>query len=200
MIFAALEPPSLQDNREQRVVAGFPSLKDNREHRAQVKMMEDEHGNFHLRNLSMHRANNEEDALNLLFVGDTNRAISETAMNQASSRSHCLFTVFIEGKIAGSDRVLRSKLHMVDLAGSERVHKTKSDGQTLREAQYINTSLFYLEMVIVALNEKTKKGREHIPSLSAARRSSFLESRRGRGRDAAIPRRRVAAPPRPRRG
>ena len=58
--------------------------------------------------------------------------------------------------------VLRSKLHMVDLAGSERTHKTKSDGQTLREAQYINSSLFFLEMVIVALNEKSK-GRQHIP-------------------------------------
>ena len=53
-----------------------------------VRMMEDEHGNFHLRNLSMHRATSEEEALNLLFLGDTNRAISETAMNQASSRSH----------------------------------------------------------------------------------------------------------------
>ncbi len=42
----------------------------------------------------MHRATSEEEALNLLFLGDTNRAISETAMNQASSRSHCLFTVF----------------------------------------------------------------------------------------------------------
>ena len=42
-------------------------------------------GNFHLRNLSMHRATSEEEALNLLFLGDTNRAISETAMNQASS-------------------------------------------------------------------------------------------------------------------
>ena len=36
----------------------------------------------------MHRATSEEEALNLLFLGDTNRAISETAMNQASSRSH----------------------------------------------------------------------------------------------------------------
>ena len=123
-----------------------------------VKMMEDERGNFHLKNLSSHVANTEEEALNLLFLGDTNRAISETAMNQASSRSHCIFTVFIEAR--KGDRVVRSKLNMVDLAGSERVHKTKSDGQTLREAQYINTSLFYLEMVIVALSEKA---RTHIP-------------------------------------
>ena len=33
-----------------------------------VTMLEDEDGNCHLRNLSMHRANSEEEALNLLFV------------------------------------------------------------------------------------------------------------------------------------
>lgn len=41
----------------------------------------------------MYLAANEEEALNYLFLGDTNRAISETAMNKASSRSHCIFTV-----------------------------------------------------------------------------------------------------------
>jgi len=142
-----------------------------------VKMMEDEHGNFHLRNLSMHRATSEEEALNLLFLGDTNRAISETAMNQASSRSHCLFTVFLEARgVGGSDKVRRSKLHLVDLAGSERVHKTKSDGITLNEAKYINTSLFYLEMVIVALNEKNKKARDHIPYRNSMMTSVLRDS------------------------
>ena len=41
--------------------------------------MEDENQNIHLRNLSTHRANNEEDALNLLFLGDTNRMIAEAS-------------------------------------------------------------------------------------------------------------------------
>ena len=41
-------------------------------------------GNFHLKNLSMHEANNEEEALELLFIGDTNRAIAETPMNMVS--------------------------------------------------------------------------------------------------------------------
>ena len=31
-------------------------------------MLEDEDGNCHLKNLSMHRANTEEEALNLLFI------------------------------------------------------------------------------------------------------------------------------------
>ena len=125
----------------------------------------------------MHRATSEEEALNLLFLGDTNRAISETAMNQASSRSHCLFTVFLECRGAGgSDKVRRSKLHLVDLAGSERVHKTKSDGITLNEAKYINTSLFYLEMVIVALNERNENARDHIPYRNSMMTSVLRDS------------------------
>jgi kinesin family protein 6/9 len=117
-------------------------------------MLEDEHGNFHLKNLSMHPATSEEEALNLLFMGDTNRAIAETPMNQASSRSHCIFTLSLEVRSPGSELVRRSKLHLVDLAGSERVAKTNSSGTILKEAICINGSLFFLEMVIVALHEK----------------------------------------------
>lgn len=37
--------------------------------------MEDDDQRVHFRNLSVHRANTEEEALNLLFLGDTNRTI-----------------------------------------------------------------------------------------------------------------------------
>ena len=119
-----------------------------------VSLQEDHDGKIHVRNLSAQLARNEEEALNLLFVGDTNRMISETPMNMASSRSHCIFTVAIEARKEGSDVVRRSKLHLVDLAGSERVKKTGIEGTVLREARYINLSLHYLEQVIIALQEK----------------------------------------------
>lgn len=124
-----------------------------------VTMQEDEDGNVHMRNLSATMANTEEEALNLLFIGDTNRMIAETPMNLASSRSHCIFTVTIESRGVGSDVIRRSKFNLVDLAGSERVYKTQAGGQLLTEAKYINLSLHYLEQVIVALSEK----RSHIP-------------------------------------
>ena len=55
------------------------------------------------------------------------------------------------------DAIRRSKLHMVDLAGSERAHTgTNADGKLLLEAKHINTSLHYLELVIMALHEKEK--------------------------------------------
>lgn len=55
-----------------------------------VTMLEDEHGNFHLKNLSMNPADSEEAALELLFSGETNRAIAETPMNLVSDNENCL--------------------------------------------------------------------------------------------------------------
>ena len=68
-------------------------------------------------------------------------------MNQASTRSHCIFTVHLCRREPGSATVRRSKLHLVDLAGSDRVSKTGLNGQLLTEAKYINLSLHYLEQV-----------------------------------------------------
>ncbi|XP_077587779.1 kinesin-like protein KIF6 [Stigmatopora nigra] len=125
-----------------------------------VMIMEDSEQNIHLRNLSLQPSANEEEALNLLFLGDTNRMIAETPSNHASTRSHCIFTVHLCRRQAGSATWVRSKLHLVDLAGSDRVGKSGLDGHLLTEAKYINLSLHYLEQVIIALSERN---RSHIP-------------------------------------
>uniref|UniRef100_A0A8B9FYY4 Kinesin-like protein n=1 Tax=Amazona collaria TaxID=241587 RepID=A0A8B9FYY4_9PSIT len=138
-----------------------------------VTVMEDPDQNIHLKNLSLQQATNEEEALNLLFLGDTNRMIAETPMNQASSRSHCIFTIHISSKEPGSTTIRRSKLHLVDLAGSERVAKTGVGGQLLTEAKYINLSLHYLEQVIIALAEKN---RSHIPYRNSMMTSVLRDS------------------------
>ncbi|XP_067420873.1 kinesin-like protein KIF6 isoform X2 [Emydura macquarii macquarii] len=138
-----------------------------------VTIMEDPDQNIHLKNLSLQQATNEGDALNLLFLGDTNRMIAETPMNQASTRSHCIFTIHISSKEPGSATVRRSKLHLVDLAGSERVAKTGVGGQLLTEAKYINLSLHYLEQVIIALAEKN---RSHIPYRNSMMTSVLRDS------------------------
>uniref|UniRef100_A0A670YDY8 Kinesin-like protein n=1 Tax=Pseudonaja textilis TaxID=8673 RepID=A0A670YDY8_PSETE len=138
-----------------------------------VTIMEDPDQNIHLKHLSLQQATNEEEALNLLFLGDTNRMIAETPMNQASTRSHCIFTVHISSKEPGSATIRRSKLHLVDLAGSERVGKTGVGGQQLTEAKYINLSLHYLEQVIIALSEKN---RTHIPYRNSMMTSVLRDS------------------------
>ncbi|XP_054251294.1 LOW QUALITY PROTEIN: kinesin-like protein KIF6 [Indicator indicator] len=138
-----------------------------------VTIMEDPDQNIHLKNLSLQQASNEEEALNLLFLGDTNRMIAETPMNQASTRSHCIFTIHISSKEPGSATIRRSKLHLVDLAGSERVAKTGVGGHLLTEAKYINLSLHYLEQVIIALAEKN---RSHIPYRNSMMTSVLRDS------------------------
>ncbi|XP_051852845.1 kinesin-like protein KIF6 isoform X4 [Antechinus flavipes] len=138
-----------------------------------VTILEDPDQNIHLKNLSLQQATTEEEALNLLFLGDTNRMIAETPMNQASTRSHCIFTVHISSKEPGSATVRRAKLHLVDLAGSERVAKTGVGGQLLTEAKYINLSLHYLEQVIIALAEKH---RSHIPYRNSMMTSVLRDS------------------------
>ncbi|XP_068795656.1 kinesin-like protein KIF6 isoform X1 [Struthio camelus] len=138
-----------------------------------VTIMEDPDQNIHLKNLSLQQATNEEEALNLLFLGDTNRMIAETPMNQASTRSHCIFTIHISSKEPGSATIRRSKLHLVDLAGSERVAKTGVGGHLLTEAKYINLSLHYLEQVIIALAEKN---RSHVPYRNSMMTSVLRDS------------------------
>jgi len=116
-----------------------------------------------LTGLSVHKAQNEEDALNLLFIGDTNRVVSETPKNDASTRSHCIFIIQIEAKKAGSDVKTVSRLHLVDLSGSERVGKTGIDGTLFKEATHINLSLHYLEHCIVCLNRRSLGENIHVP-------------------------------------
>jgi hypothetical protein len=59
--------------------------------------------------------------------GTNNRMTGETAMNKDSSRSHSIFTIYVETAEAdeeGDQRIKAGKLNLVDLAGSERQSKT----------------------------------------------------------------------------
>ncbi|KAJ1338941.1 hypothetical protein BSLG_006576 [Batrachochytrium salamandrivorans] len=127
-----------------------------------LTVVEEKNGSTHVKGLKIENANNEEEALNLLFEGETNRSISEHQLNKGSTRSHCIFTVYIESRshIESSEKIVTSKLNLVDLAGSERLSKTETKGKSLKEATYINRSLTYLEQVIIALSDKK---RDHIP-------------------------------------
>lgn len=45
------------------------------------------------------------------------RTIAETPSNECSSRSHCIFTIYITTKTHKTGKIRRSKLNLVDLAG-----------------------------------------------------------------------------------
>ncbi|CAK7340594.1 unnamed protein product [Dovyalis caffra] len=94
------------------------------------------------------------DVLNLMNIGHGNRAVSATAMNDRSSRSHSCLTVHVQGRDLTSGTVIRGSMHLVDLAGSERVDKSEVTGDRLKEAQHINKSLSALGDVIASLAQK----------------------------------------------
>ncbi|XP_049850668.1 kinesin-like protein KIF3A [Schistocerca gregaria] len=96
----------------------------------------------------------EEDVEELLSYGAQRRHVARTAANDQSSRSHTVFTLYVEGKILkeGGMKVRRyASLHLVDLAGSERQKSTEATSLRLKEASVINQSLTTLGRVIRSL-------------------------------------------------
>ncbi|CAN7090715.1 unnamed protein product [Brassica rapa subsp. narinosa] len=108
---------------------------------------------------SMHSVRSTEDVLELMNIGLMNRTVGATALNERSSRSHCVLSVHVRGVDVETDSVLRGSLNLVDLAGSERVDRSEATGERLKEAQHINKSLSALGDVIFALAHKNP----HVP-------------------------------------
>ncbi|KAK9057614.1 hypothetical protein SSX86_022450 [Deinandra increscens subsp. villosa] len=104
-----------------------------------------------------------EEALKFLSSGIANRAVGETQMNMASSRSHCIYIFTVQKEVENEKRVGTGKLVLVDLAGSEKVEKTGAEGRVLEEAKTINKSLSALGNVINALTSGQQGKANHIP-------------------------------------
>ncbi|CAJ0918210.1 unnamed protein product, partial [Mesorhabditis belari] len=109
--------------------------------------------------LSMHVCHNVNDCQDLMNKGFANRHVGSTNMNAVSSRSHSIFTVYVEA-LNEQGTIRMGKLHLVDLAGSERQSKTGAVGDRFKEATKINLSLSALGNVISALVDGKSK---HIP-------------------------------------
>mmetsp|Transcript_94625 Transcript_94625/g.187482 ORF Transcript_94625/g.187482 Transcript_94625/m.187482 type:complete len:935 (-) Transcript_94625:101-2905(-) len=104
----------------------------------------------------------------MLEFGAKTRSVASTNMNASSSRSHCIFTFYLEKhrETAGRASDLRAKLNLVDLAGSERQSKSGVEGERQTEGAMINQSLSYLALVINKLADASmsrSKSLEHVP-------------------------------------
>ncbi|XP_011049899.1 PREDICTED: kinesin-like protein unc-104 isoform X9 [Acromyrmex echinatior] len=112
-----------------------------------------------------------EDIHDLIDEGNKARTVAATNMNETSSRSHAVFTIFFTQQQQDSTTGLMtekvSKISLVDLAGSERADSTGAKGTRLKEGANINKSLTTLGKVISALAEiaatKKKKKADFIP-------------------------------------
>lgn len=116
-----------------------------------------------IKDVAMHVVKSVKEIEQLMDYGTKNRTVGETAMNKDSSRSHSIFTIYIEASEldeTGKQRITAGKLNLVDLAGSERQSKTQATGDRLKEANKINLSLSALGNVISALVDGKSS---HIP-------------------------------------
>mmetsp|Transcript_69778 Transcript_69778/g.220240 ORF Transcript_69778/g.220240 Transcript_69778/m.220240 type:complete len:478 (-) Transcript_69778:102-1535(-) len=101
-----------------------------------------------------------EPALRLVAA---NRHVAATALNERSSRSHCVLSLSLAPRAAGGEEAPNGVgvLHIVDLAGSERTKVSQAEGQQLKEANCINRSLSSLADVLYALGDSG--GASHVP-------------------------------------
>ncbi|XP_013171059.1 PREDICTED: chromosome-associated kinesin KIF4-like isoform X6 [Papilio xuthus] len=123
-----------------------------------IDIREDINKGVHLPGITELPVTSTAETMMVLEKGSIGRVTGSTAMNQASSRSHAVFTIVV-AKESKTDKNLAttSKFHFVDLAGSERIKKTKASGERLREGVKINQGLLALGNVISALGDGTNR-------------------------------------------
>ena len=120
------------------------------------------------------RLSTPADVARLARQVEASRVAQGHALNECSSRSHCLVHLHLVTKDAGTGMLHKRKMLFVDLAGSERIVKSKVEGMRRGEAVGINQSLSCLGRVIKALGEGSDG---HVPfrdsMLTMLLRSSF---------------------------
>ena len=147
-----------------------------------LAIRENEHG-VYVHNALRRQVKNARECLEIIHnEAESRRVSASTAMNDRSSRSHCLIRILVEKTIhyddddddssdgeeigipgASTEKKIVSSLNLVDLAGSERVAKTGATGQRMVEGGHINKSLTILTTVINRLTEQGTKAVTHVP-------------------------------------
>lgn len=109
----------------------------------------------YVKDLSPFVCKSRSEIEHVMAVGNANRTVGATNMNEHSSRSHAIFIVTVERSRpdpeTGDAHICVGRLNLVDLAGSERQAKTGATGDRLKEATKINLSLSALGNVISSL-------------------------------------------------
>ena len=110
--------------------------------------LSDVNGVLDLKNLRKLIISSPEEAIKYIIDGNHFRHTGSTLMNNESSRSHAIISIYIENNLIKENKVKKSVFHIIDLAGSERQKKTGTYGDRVKEAGAINKSLLNLSIVI----------------------------------------------------
>ncbi|XP_040288729.1 kinesin-like protein KIF20A [Bufo bufo] len=134
--------------------------------RATLKICDDQLGTSYVKDLKWFNITSPEEACKILQIGNKNRSLASTKMNQQSSRSHSIFTIRLIKLSHGDDPSVLgvSEMSLCDLAGSERCNKTQTVGDRLKEAGNINNSLLILGKCIAGLKRsQNPKKTSYVP-------------------------------------
>lgn len=118
-----------------------------------LKIIRSKSGGVAINNITEYLCADEHEVMQLIDIGNKNRAVGSNKMNMKSSRSHTIMTIRISATSLHDGSSKFGKLHLVDLAGSERTSKTGAQGHKLTEAKCINQSLTTLGRLINAFND-----------------------------------------------
>nr|XP_019941384.1 PREDICTED: kinesin-like protein KIF20A isoform X2 [Paralichthys olivaceus] len=137
-----------------------PSLQPRK--RVTLRLSDDKQGNPYVKDLTWIQVRSAEEAWKILRAGRRNQSFASTHLNQNSSRSHSIFSIrvlHIRPEAVTGQAMHVSELTVCDLAGSERC-KEQRNGERMKEANNINTSLLTLGRCIAALrNNQNNKSR-----------------------------------------
>ncbi|XP_044226576.1 kinesin-like protein KIF20A isoform X2 [Thunnus albacares] len=121
--------------------------------RVTLRLSDDKQGNPYVKDLNWIQVRSAEEAWRILRAGRRNQSFASTHLNQNSSRSHSIFSIrvlHVRPEVNSGQTMHISELTVCDLAGSERC-KEQRNGERMKEANNINTSLLTLGRCIAAL-------------------------------------------------
>ena len=147
----------------------------------QIKV--DKNKGIYVADLTERYIGSDQDVYDIMRIGNENRKVASTSMNDQSSRSHSIFVMTIHQTNLDDQVSKTGVLYLVDLAGSEKVGKTGAKGQTLDEAKGINKSLSTLGKVINSLTDGKSK---HVPYRESKLTRILSESLGGNAKTALI--------------
>lgn len=164
---------------------------------SRITIHENSQGEVYVSGATEVEVSSSEQMMRQLEKGTKQRTTASTKMNQSSSRSHAIFTVFMEQLIFAEvledsedkssaefepePEIRKCKFAFVDLAGSERASRTGTEGKQFKEGIDINKGLFALGNVISALGDETKRG-QHVPYRSSKLTRMLQDSLGGNSR------------------